>query len=176
MTRFLLLLAALLVLANCASTGPVPMGQNLYTISKTSPACGFRDAGGVKADLFAEMTSFCKASNLYPEVKTIEALDGVIGRRCASATVEFRCVTEGHADFSPTGQPPDRDMNRNPHIPSDRGQFGRKASDPITIKQDARVGATNDIYVELKRLKELLDTGIITQQEFDARKQKILAQ
>jgi hypothetical protein len=51
--RFYSLLACLL--AGCASTGVVQMGQNLHTISKTSPACGFRDAGGVKADIFAEM-------------------------------------------------------------------------------------------------------------------------
>src|SRR5690348_4531375 len=132
MSRLLLLPAATLTLMCCASTGPVSMGQNMYMIAKTSPACGFRDAGGVKADVFAEMTSFCRARNLYPEVQTIEALDGVIGRRCASATVEFRCVTEASADFAPTGQPPDRDMNRNPNIPADRGQFGRKATDPIT--------------------------------------------
>jgi hypothetical protein len=54
------------------------MGQNLYTISKTSPACGFRDAGGVKADIFKEMTEFCASKSLYPEVVAIEALDGVI--------------------------------------------------------------------------------------------------
>ena len=151
------------------------MGQNMYMIAKTSPACGFRDAGGVKADVFAEMTSFCRARNLYPEVQTIEALDGVIGRRCASATVEFRCVTEARADLAPTGQRPDRDMNRNPNIPADRGQFGRKATDPITIRQTVRTEGPSDTYVELKRLKELLDANIITQREFDAQKQKILA-
>lgn len=173
MRIFLLIPVALL--ASCASTGVVTMGQNLHSISKTSLACGFRDAGGVKADVFNEMTAFCSSKNLYPEVVTIETLDGVIGKRCASATVEFRCVTEAKADFSPTGQRPDRDMNRNPSTPSDRGQFGRKPDAPIVIKQDVRVqGASDDVYTELKKLKELLDAKIITREEFDVRKKKIL--
>ena len=48
---------------------------------------------------------------------------------------------------------------------------------PIVIKQDVRVeGESDDIYAELKKLKELLDAKIITQDEFDVRKTKILAQ
>ena len=172
----ILRLIPMALIAGCASTGVVQMGQNLHTISKTSPACGFRDAGGVKADVFAEMNAFCSAKSLYPEVVTIEALDGVVGKRCASATVEFRCVSEAKADLTPTGQRPDRDMNRNPNTPSDRGQFGSKPDAPIVVKQDLRAqSGPDDIYVELKKLKELLDAKIITQDEFDLRKKKILA-
>lgn len=152
------------------------MGQNLFTMSKTSPACGFRDAGGVKADLFQEMSEFCTSRNLFPEVVTIEALDGVIGRRCASATIEFRCVTTASRDpYAPTGTRPDRDMNRNPSTASDRGQFGRKPDEPVRIQQEVKLQEPDDIYSELKKLKELLDAKIITQDEFDARKKKILA-
>ena len=116
-----------ITLAGCASTGVVPMGQNQYSISKTSPACGFRDAGGVKADLYREMSGFCAAKNLYPEVVAIEALDGVIGRRCASATIEFTCVLAASSDnLAPTGKRPDRDMNRHPATPADRGQFATR--------------------------------------------------
>ena len=166
----------LLLLVSCASTGPVPMGQNHYTISKTSPACGFRDAGGVKADIFQEINGFCTAKKLFPEVITIEALDGVIGQRCASATVEFRCVTSASSDpYKATGNAPERDMNRNPSIASDRGQFGQNKNEPLQIKQEISVKNSDDVYTELKQLKELLDSKIITQEEFDTRKAKILA-
>jgi hypothetical protein len=67
-------------------------------------------------------------------------------------------------------------MNRNPNTPSDRGQFGRKPDSSIVIKQDVRVqGESDDIYAELKKLKELLDAKIITQDEFELRKKKILS-
>ena len=42
------------------------------------------------------------------------------------------------------------------------------------ITQDIRVQDSGDMYVELKKLKDLLDTGVITQAEFDAKKKKIL--
>lgn len=172
----LLITAPILFLVGCASTGPVPMGQNHYSISKTSAACGFRDAGGVRADLYQEMTAFCTSKSLLPEVLSIEALDGVIGVRCASATVEFRCILAAQNDsLTSNGKMPDRDMNRSPGIAADRGQFGRKSGDPIQIKQEIHVQESGDIYTELKKLKELLDTKIITQEEFDMRKKKILA-
>lgn len=166
----------LALIAGCGSTGTVQMGQNMYSISKTSVACGFRDAGGVRADIYKEMGAFCERKALVPEVVSIEALDGVVGRRCASATVEFRCVTAAAANTAPTGQRPDRDMNRDPSTAADRGQFGRKSSDAIKIQQDLRMQQSDDIYAELKKLKELLDSGIVTQEEFDARKRKILAE
>lgn len=65
-------------------------------------------------------------------------------------------------------------MNRNPAIPSDRGQFGRKPDQPIIIKEKIQVDRNGDTYSELKKLKQLLDEKIITQDEFDARKKKIL--
>ena len=164
------------LLSGCSSTGVVPMGQNMYSISKTSVACGFRDAGGVRADIYKEMGVFCEKKGLSPETVSIEALDGVVGRRCASATVEFRCVAAAAANTTPTGQRPDRDMNRSPSIAADRGQFGRKSSDPVKVEEEIWVRQSDDMYVELKKLKDLLDSGIITQEEFDARKKKILAE
>ncbi|WP_456788236.1 SHOCT domain-containing protein [Cellulomonas sp. P5_C5] len=35
--------------------------------------------------------------------------------------------------------------------------------------------APTDIYADLTKLKELLDAGVLTQAEFDAQKQKLLA-
>lgn len=167
---------SLVLLTACGSTGPVQMGQNMYSISKTSAACGFRDAGGVRADIYKEMATVCAGKSLLPEVVSMEALDGVIGRRCASATVEFRCVTTAANSLAPTGQSPNRDMNRDPSTAADRGQFGRKPGELIKVQQDVRIQQPDDMYVELKKLKELLDSGVITQAEFDARKKKILAE
>lgn len=49
---------------------------------------------------------------------------------------------------------------------------GRAGAD--VPKQDSAVQKPDDIYTELRKLKGLLDDGIITQDEFDARKRKIL--
>lgn len=170
-----LITASAIVHVGCASTGPVPMGPNKYTISKTSPACGFRDAGGTKADLMQEIAQFCMEKGLEPEPTSIETVDGVLGRRCASATIEFRCVTANPADFNPSGQKPDRDINRSPINPTNTGQFGNKDAGTIKLNQEFQFKKPGDTYTELKKLKELKDQGVITQDEFDAQKKKILS-
>ena len=43
-----------------------------------------------------------------------------------------------------------------------------------TIRSDVHTQDRGDLYTELKKLKELLDAGIITQEEFDTRKKKAL--
>ncbi|WP_218509748.1 SHOCT domain-containing protein [Variovorax sp. dw_308] len=45
-----------------------------------------------------------------------------------------------------------------------------------SINSSASPKAHGDVYTQLKQLKELLDSGIITQAEFDVRKSKVLAQ
>ena len=57
-------------------------------------------------------------------------------------------------------------MNRNANIPSDRGQFGRKSDDPISVNQEVRTANSDGVNAELKQLKEPLDTKIIVQDGF----------
>ncbi len=42
------------------------------------------------------------------------------------------------------------------------------------VKQDVRVKGSGDLYAELKKLKELKDSGVITEDEFQAQKKKLL--
>jgi hypothetical protein len=43
-----------------------------------------------------------------------------------------------------------------------------------SIKQDVQVKGSGDLYTELKKLKELEDSGIITEEEFQIQKKKLL--
>lgn len=175
--RLIILTITFIVLGACSSTGVVPMGENMYSISKTSIGCDLVSAAGVKSDLYIEMNQFCKAKELYPEVVTIEALDGIVGRRCASATIEFRCVYKNENDLAePTGEKPERDMNRSSYVPSDRGQFGNKNPGKVKINQEIQVKQKGDLYTDLQKLKNLLDSGAITQEEFEELKAKRLAE
>ena len=83
-----------LLLAGCASTGIVPIGQDTYMLTKKSPACGFASAEGTKADLYLEANAFC--AERKKQIQTVEAIarDGVPFVRCASAELHFRCVDE----------------------------------------------------------------------------------
>ena len=70
------------------------------------------------------------------------------------------------------------------HVASQRGQargeaeagqqYAAEAPPPPPV-QDEAPAAPADPYGDLMKLKELLDAGALTQEEFDAQKQKILA-
>ena len=51
---------------------------------------------------------------------------------------------------------------------------GPGPSDALQTGQTAGPAAGMDPYEELKKLKELLDMGIVTQEEFEAKKKKLL--
>jgi hypothetical protein len=67
------------------------------------------------------------------------------------------------------------------HVASKRGQArgaaeAAQAPPEETAPQTAAPPASvEDQYSELMKLKELLDAGVLTQEEFDAQKQEILA-
>ena len=61
------------------------------------------------------------------------------------------------------------------------GDFNSTKDPTININTNSKVEAkatsdnsTDKMYQELKKVKELLDTGIITQEEFDKKKKEIL--
>ena len=45
---------------------------------------------------------------------------------------------------------------------------------PIAVVQEANPEALSDVTAQLKQMKELLDSGILTQEEFDAKKKQLL--
>lgn len=65
------------------------------------------------------------------------------------------------------------------HVANKRGQAtGQEeaaAAQAAPAAQGAPAAPQEDPYAELKKAKELLDQGILTQAEFDAQKAKILA-
>ena len=66
------------------------------------------------------------------------------------------------------GQKGDFDSTK---VPTSRVEVNR--TDRIT--QDVKVQGSSDMFVELKKLKDLLDSGVLTQEEFNAKKKQILS-
>lgn len=154
----IIIFAAIVFLTGCASSGVVPMGQDTFMISKQS-STGFHSAGSVKADIYKEGSEYCAKLGKEFQPVNDQGVDGVPGRSFANAEVQFRCLSKGDAELSrPTMKP-----MANIRIEHD-----------IREKKDIRIQDSGDMYVELKKLKDLLDTKIITQAEFDAQKKKIL--
>ncbi len=154
-----ILLLTLLACGGCASSGPVSIGQDTFMITKQS-STGFHSAGSVKADIYREATAFCRGQGKQFQPVIESGTDGVPGRSFANAEVQFRCLSAGDYELSrPTAQPV-----ANVRVQSD------------VRLQDGDAGKpSDDLYTELTKLKALLDSGIITADEFDARKKLILA-
>ncbi len=158
MKRRITVIAVVVFLTGCASSGVVPMGQDTFMISKQS-ATGFSSAGAVKADIYREGSAYCASQGKEFQPVNDHGVDGVPGRAFASAEVQFRCLNKGDAELSrPTMKP-----IANIRIEND-----------IREKKDIHVQDSGDMYTELKKLKDLLDTGVITQTEFETQKKKIM--
>ncbi len=62
----------------------------------------------------------------------------------------------------------------NPFIQTNQAAASQTANATPTTTQPASTTAANDPYEELKKAKELLDAGVITQADFDAMKARLL--
>ena len=88
------MVASVLLLAGCASTGVVPTGHNEYMISKTDVGDVWHEGSKVLAKLYVEANEYCATKNLSIERINEETQDGRVFVRNASATLRFRCIPE----------------------------------------------------------------------------------
>lgn len=138
------------VLAGCG-VGQV-MQTSADTYSVTSSGAGF-STDGVKADVYQAANEFCAKKNLVMVEVSINTQNGALGRNPPSADLKFRCLVQG-----------DPEINR-------RATGVQSVAVPVSEKN----GAASDNYTQLKQLKELRDSGVLSQKEFDDQKAKILA-
>lgn len=78
-------------LAGCASSGPVPIGNDTFMISKSSAAGGFSSPAAIKGDLLKEGNAFCAGKG-----KTLQLI-GDKGQEASftrnpSAEIQFKCA------------------------------------------------------------------------------------
>ena len=153
MVKVLLSTIAMLVLLGCSSTGVIPMSQDSYFIGKKDGTPGIGISLSNKAEVYQEATTFCKKKNL--EVFTLrETVTPAAPGRLGSTELHFKCVPPGG-----TAQPLVKDADKVVNINN------RTSPSP----------RPNNMYTELTKLKELKDSGIITQKEFDTEKKEILS-
>ena len=159
--RDLLLIFAVVILSGCASnSGIISVGKDTYMVSRQA-ATGFSGSGTLKADAIEEAAEFCmERDKLLQIISTWEAEPPFIMANFPKAEVQFMCLDEG-----------DRELVR----PS----LDQQANSILEVRKDVTVivkdDGTQDMYSELLKLKDLLDKKIITQEEFNLQKAKLLA-
>jgi hypothetical protein len=149
--------AVIVLLTGCASnSGVMPIGQDTYMVSRQA-ASAFSGTGTLKAEAFQEATQYCtKVGKLMQVVSTQDAQPPYILGNFPKSEVQFMCLNATDAEFK----------RLKLHSPDQ----------VIVVKQGTEPkAAPDDVYVQLKKFKELLDAGAINKEEFDSQKKKILA-
>lgn len=90
--RGFFVLADLTILAGCASTGVVPVGDGVYIISKQSAAGIFGTPIGVEADIYRQANAFCASRHQVLETVDVQTQNAVPFAHEGSATLHFRCI------------------------------------------------------------------------------------
>lgn len=99
MIKRVILFLSVAIATGCASTGVVPVGGDVYMISKQSAAGMFGTPAGVEADIYQEANAFCEARHQVLQTVDVQTQNAVPFVHEGSATLHFRCVL-------PTAAPP----------------------------------------------------------------------
>lgn len=146
-----LIITSLLFSACASNTGVVPLSENSYKIYKRG-ATGFSGSDAVRSDVMLQASDHCAKSG-----RTVFVTNEILGSppyifgNFPKAEIQFKCLSDAE-------------------LISAR----RDGADTSAKSEKRNSNSRDDVYSELKNLKQLLSEGIITQAEFDARKKKIL--
>lgn len=153
--RTFVLTCIVVVLLTACSTGKViQVGPDTFSV--TSAGAGF-STSGVRKNVYSSANSYCAQKNLVMVESSIRIQAGELGGHPPNADLVFRCLKDGDPEIA-------------------RRTEGIQGVMIGTLKTKDDSKDLGDSYTELKLLKELLDAGALTQEEFDMEKAKILAQ
>ena len=89
-----LVLASVMLISGCQSTGVIPMDQDSYMIGKKDGTPGIGVSLTNKAEVYREANAFCHQKGL--EVQTLHlAVTPAMPARLGSTELQFRCVPSG---------------------------------------------------------------------------------
>jgi hypothetical protein len=155
MNKYILIMIVIFAVAGCASnSGVMPIGKDTFMVSRQA-ASGFSGSSTLKAEAFQEANSYCaKLGKSVQVVNSTEAQPPFLFGNFPKAEIQFMCLDNNDAELV------------RPKL--------QKTPDTVIEIKPSSGAAKVDTYTELKKLKELLDSGVITQDEFNAQKKKIL--
>ena len=160
--RALAICAALLMVVACANPGPVQIGPDTYFISRTDKGGVFGNASAMKASVIADADAFARSKGKVAVPISSKEQQMRIGS-FASFDYQFRLVD------------PESIEARDAQLPNIPDQVSEQRSNvTIDVKRQPE-DAKPDVYAELMKLDDLRQRGIITEEEFEAQKRKVLS-
>lgn len=157
-TRFFLVLVALTTFASGAlaeppSPAPVSIGNNTYSLMREAKNAFQRDIALLKSQAQEDAQRFCASQGKQMKVLELTTEKPWFALGFAKAKIVFQAL--------PADDPALQTPTKIPPVASESG--------PRAITN------TTDLYNELMRLDELHKKGILSDDEFQAEKQKVLA-
>ncbi len=147
-----------IALAGCASgSNVVSLGNNTYTVTATASTGFFRHPEKLEARAREEAAQFCESQGKVMKVLSVTSGQPHWGGGYASAKITFLALKAG--DPALTAEP----------APAEAAGAAMERPAP------APVAPTDVLYAELTKLNDLREKGLITPEEYEAQKRKILA-
>lgn len=139
----------------------MPMQGGIYTLSKSAPT-GFTPLGVIRKAAYEEINSFAKSNGKVAQVVSVNEVPAGFAK-WPQVEVRFRLVDGDNLNTSSSPEIVER-------ISSVYDSDGR----PIDTERVYINTTPKDVYKELERLGELRDKKILTEEEFEREKKKLL--
>jgi hypothetical protein len=127
----------------------VPMGDNTFSITREASNGFKRDTDKLKAEVSEDAANYCAAQSKQLKVISLTSEKPWIGMGYVKAKIVFKAVNPGEVEQSQT-------------------------SAPAVSEVREKLLSTDDLVSDLTKLDDLRKKGILTDEEFQAEKKKIL--
>lgn len=154
--------AGFLALGACANPGPVQVGPDTYLISRTDKGGVFGNASAMKASVIADADAFARSKGKVAVPVSSKEQQLRIGS-FASFDYQFRLVE------------PDSPEARGAELPNIPDRVLEQRTTVTFDVQQPQQDVKPDVYAELMKLDDLRQRGIITDEEFEEQKRKVLS-
>jgi hypothetical protein len=134
----------------------VPLGDDTYSITREAKSAFNRNIEKLKADATAAATEFCEAQGKQMKVISLTADVPLFSLGYAKAKIVFKALNPG-----------------DPRLTSDSASMAAPAMAPAMAPVEKPL-STDELYAALVKLDDLRKKGILTDDEFQAEKKKIL--
>jgi Short C-terminal domain len=140
----------LMAAASASTSDVITLGDNTYSVTRQASSAFKRDVDALKAEAQDAAAKFCAAQGKQLKVVSVTADKPLFGFGYAKAKIVFKALNAGEVDLAPAAS---------------------TANEPV----EHRAPSTGELYNDLMKLDDLRKKGILTEEEFQSEKRKVLS-
>jgi hypothetical protein len=140
------------------------MGDNTYSITREAGSAFSRDLDKLKADAMDAAAKFCADQGKQMKVISVTGKMPMFATGYGRAKVVFKALSPGDPELTSAPEAPGAPPSAAPAYVA-----------PPYVPPAERHLSTDDLYAQLTKLDDLRKKGILTDDEFQAEKKKLLS-